>query len=117
VGEEELTVGHEAAQLEQHAFGLEPLTHGGGVEPGEEARRIAPRCGPLRQVVGGTAAWTVTVAHLPIHQADGGGQCHAKPDGGAIAPGGRRHRGNVAAAGAGVNARGMEALPGARGAV
>ncbi len=103
VGVDELAPWHEAPELEQHALGLQPLTYAGCVEPHERPRSVAPAGAPRRQPRGGATPPAVAVAHLLVHQPEGGGQRRADPDGGAIPPGGRRHRGNVAAARAGVN--------------
>ena len=103
VGVHELAPRHEPAELEQHALGLQALAHAGGVEPRERPRGVPRAGGPRRQPRGGATPLAVAVAHLPVHEPEGGGQRHADPDGGAIPPGGRRHRGNVAAARTGVN--------------
>jgi len=73
------------------------------VEPGERPRGIPVGGGPAREPFRGGAATAVAVAHLPVHQTERGGERRAQPCGGAISPGGRRHRGNVVAAGSVVN--------------
>ena len=100
---DELALGQEAPQLEQYALRLEPLAHGGRVEPGERPCGIPVGGGPAREPFRGGAAAAVAVAHLPVHQTERGGERRAEPGGSAISPGGRRHRGNVVAAGSGVN--------------
>ena len=103
VGIDQLTVGNETPELEQDALGLQPLADGRGMEPGQRTPRVAVGRGPRRQTTCRTTPAPVAVADLAVEQADGGGERRAEPDGGTVAPGGRRHGKNVVMVRGGVN--------------
>jgi hypothetical protein len=63
--------------------------------PDEGPRRVAFLSDPRGQALDRAASLPVAVAHLPIHQANCWGERGADADGGAVRPGGGRHRGNV----------------------
>ena len=74
VGVDQLAVGHEAAQLEQHALRLEPFAHRGGVEPDQRPRAVALRAAAqATSRPRGAAALPVALAHLAVHQAEARG--------------------------------------------
>jgi hypothetical protein len=98
VGVDQLTVGEQAAQLEQHALCLESLADRGGMEPDQCARPVAPGGGPGHEPGRGAGPQPVALAHLPVDQRQRGGQRRPQSDGGAIDDRGGGHRGNVASA-------------------
>ena len=64
MGVDQLAGGNQAAELEQHALGLQPLADRRRVEPGQRAGAVALAGGPGGQPFRGAPALPVAVADL-----------------------------------------------------